>query len=183
MDAVQKMISFFAKIMLFLGLSFAWIFLAPDSAHYVVLIMGMTLCFFGGKPLLRYREIHSWVESEGVLLRIDEVTEEVPDDHGPIVYYFPAVEYEYSLDGENYQGNKVSVEKQNVWITSEMSAWGIITPKWWGKLEAGDKVPVFINPNNPTESMLIKNLSKARRSHHLALVVSGIILMVIWFFL
>ncbi|MEW8551786.1 MAG: hypothetical protein AB2533_15170, partial [Candidatus Thiodiazotropha endolucinida] len=47
-------------------------------------------------------------------------------------------------------------------------------------LKPGDDIPVFINPENHSDTVLVNGASKARRSHHLALLLGGVLLGLIW---
>jgi hypothetical protein len=38
----------------------------------------------------------------------------------------------------------------------------------------------YINPRNPNEAVLLKGISKARRSQHLALLLGSILIALIW---
>lgn len=100
-------------------------------------------------------------------------------------YYYPEVEYEYVANGSIRLGKTVALEKENVWVP-EVNAWGDPTSdesRWWLSLQLGDELPVYLNPRNEFEAVLVKDVSSSSRSHYLALLVSGILVGLIWLFL
>ena len=98
------------------------------------------------------------------------------------MYLYPEVEYEYSHNGQNYMSTVVADSVRDVWVP-EINAFGDKTPeakKIWQNWVCGAEVPVFINPQNPHQSVLINRPSKKRKSHLLALIVSGLLVFFVW---
>ncbi|MBT2990212.1 MAG: DUF3592 domain-containing protein [Candidatus Thiodiazotropha sp. (ex Ctena orbiculata)] len=157
--------------------------MAPEYAHYILLLVAAILIVVGAGSLLNYRSQSSWLESKATLVSIEEHEEAVAiSQYSRLKYYYPTIEYEYTANGKFYSGNRVSVEKENVWIP-EVNAWGDPTPveeRWWLSLKPGDDLPVYINPRNHDQAVLIKGASKARSSHHLALLLGGMLVGLIW---
>lgn len=158
----------------------------PEFKHHLLLVISVALILIGLRPLLKYKEQEYWTENSAEVKSINELEEEVATSHtGRLKYYYPAMEYEYPANGSMHFGKTVSFEKENIWVP-EVNELGDPTPKekrWWFSLSPGDRLPVYINPRNTNEAVLIRNKSKHRKSHHLALIAGGIILGVIWAFL
>ncbi|MES9992660.1 MAG: DUF3592 domain-containing protein [Candidatus Thiodiazotropha sp.] len=158
-------------------------FFAPQYAHHILLLIAAILIIIGAGSLLDYRSQSGWRESRAKVLSIEEREEEIATtEYSRLKYFYPVIEYEYTADGQSYRGSTVSLEKQNIWVP-EVNNWGDATPKedrWWRSLKPGDDLPIHINTRNHDETTVIKGASKARRSHHLALIFSGILIALIW---
>lgn len=165
------------------AVSSAVVILFPRHAHYLVLAMGGVLVARGFIPLRRYRALEGWAQCTAVVKRIEEREEVMPlSESTRNKYFYPAVEYEYLANGQRHFAHTVSLDKENVWVP-EVDQWGNPTPlsaRWWLSLAPGSELPVFVNPRDEREAVLVRTLDRRRRSHHLALVVAGIILIALW---
>ena len=184
MDRVDKKIIFITFVIVgLLCLAYAVINYLPKFSHHLLLVVASGLFFSGLSALIKYKSYSGWVEKLATLIKIEEGEEEIAiSEYTRIKYYYPIAEYEYAMDGVKHIGNVVSFEKENVWVP-EVDKWGTHTPqklRWWLSLKAGDKVPVFVNPKNSRQSVLIKTVAKERRSHYIALLFGGIVICLIW---
>ncbi|TAM47416.1 MAG: DUF3592 domain-containing protein [Gammaproteobacteria bacterium] len=174
------------KLIVLLGLAFLVFIYAPQYAHHILLVIAGALLILGGGALLQYKAQTDWVETKAVLKDIKERVEEVAlSENLRIKHFYPIVEYEYVANGSTHLGTCISFEKENIWVP-EVNNWGDPTPakaRWWLALKPGAELSVYVNPRNEKEAVLIKDVAKSRRSHHLALLSSGIILALIWLFL
>ncbi|MEW8352752.1 MAG: DUF3592 domain-containing protein [Candidatus Thiodiazotropha sp.] len=179
----KKAVIVAAKLITLLCIAAVFLFLAPQFAHHILLVIAAILIGIGAGSLLRYRSQTSWMESKAKLVSIEEQEEEVAiSQYSRLKYRYPLIEYEYTADGKPYSGFIVSLEKENMWVP-EVNDWGDPTPEqdhWWRSLKPGDDLPVYINPRNHGEAALLKGVSKGRRSHHLALLSGGILIGLIW---
>jgi len=158
----------------------------PDIKTTIVLIIALILMAFGLNGIIPYHVAKRWIKVKGTIEVIKEHVEEVWDQqYSATSYYYPLVKYIYNYDGNNYKNDRVSFEKQNIW-TDGINLWGDKLPesdKPWHEWVEGKEIDVYINPKTPQESVLIPFLAKKRRSHHLALILSGVIVFVLWMLL
>lgn len=187
MKAVNlNLISSILKVIILLCAAFIFIFFAPQYGHYILLALGVGLFGYGANSLNQYTNQERWVETKAKLKRIEECEEEVAvSEYYNLKYYYPIAEYEYAAKGVNYTGSVVSLDKENIWVP-EVNDWGeptSIDKRWWASLKPGDEMPVYFNPTNESQAVLIKSIGRSRRSHYLALAAGGILLVVIWLFL
>ena len=157
--------------------------LYPEHAHYILLLISLLLIAFGAKASLPYCEAKKWIKSTATIRSLKETYEFVKEsEYSKIKYYYPLVEYFYSYNNTTYTNTCVTFEKQNIW-TSGYNLWGDKLPekdKPWHSWKDNKEVTVYINPKSPQQSALLPFLSKKRRSHHLALIASGVLIFVIW---
>lgn len=181
-----KILNFSFKLIGLLCVAFLVFNFSPQYAHHMLLVVAMVLLFLGGGAALQYKAQANWIENKAVLKHIKECEEEVAlSAYIRIKYFYPVVEYEYVANGATHSGTRVSYEKENVWVP-EVNNWGDPTPiekRWWLSLKPGEQLPVYINPRNAKEAVLIKTVAKNRRSHHFALITGGVIIALIWLFL
>lgn len=181
-----KVFSFSLKLIGLLCIAFLVFNYAPQYAHHMLLVVAAVLLFLGGSAVLQYRTRTNWIEKKAILKSIKECEEEVAlSVYRKIKYFYPVIKYEYAANGTTHFGTRVSFEKENFWVP-EVNQWGDPTPlekKWWLSLKPGKEIPVYVNPHNAKEAVLIKTVTKNRFSHHLALLASGIIVTLIWLLL
>jgi hypothetical protein len=170
-------------LLIALTLLSALMILAPEYAHYALLLLSALLIARGIKSLLPYYQSKKWLKCKATIHRIEETFETVKvSQYSETEYYFPLVEYSYEFNSQSHSNDCVTFEKQNIW-TSGHNAWGDILPeteKPWHSWTVGSYIDVYINPEKPHMSVLIATLSTSRKSHHFAVILSGVILLIIW---
>ncbi|MEW8067135.1 MAG: DUF3592 domain-containing protein [Candidatus Thiodiazotropha endolucinida] len=171
------------KLIALLSIAYLVFLFLPLQAHHLLLVISITLILIGGGSLLKYKQHNNWIEDRAKIIDIGEASENVAiDQYSMLKYFYPLIEYEYAVEGKKHSGDTVSHEIENVWVP-EVNGWGDPNPettRWWLSLKPGDDLPVFINPKNHRDTVLVKGASKARRSHHLALLLGGVLLGLIW---
>ncbi len=157
--------------------------LFPDFLHFILLLIALILTASGVKSFISHKQRINWLEGEATIKTIIEQTYLDPHFYGgSTTYFYPEIEYIYTVDGKSLEGSIVSSEKENIWVT-EYNNFGDLNSnenRWWIDLKPGDKLPVFINPENFKEAVLVKDFSDSRKSHHLALIVGGLLLLGAW---
>ena len=155
--------------------------LVPEYGIHVLFLFSIGFFVAGAWSILKYKDTENWKESVATIKTVEECSEEVWEERSCKTFYFPKIEYVYNFEDKYFESDKVSLEKKNIWKT-KIDVWGYEPPgqKWWWRgLKPGDKLQVFINPNDYKDSVLIKELSKLRGSHYKALVASGLLLGII----
>lgn len=184
MEPIQtKLIIFTTKLIAFLCFAYLTLAFFPQYAHHLLLVIALALVVIGAGSLLKYKSQQNWIESKAKLLSSEEQEEEIAiSQYSKLKYYYPIIEYAYAANGKSYTGTTLSHEKENLWVP-EVNNWGDPTPakdRWWSSLKPGDVIPVYINPQDHSEAVLVKDVTKARRSHHLALLTGGILIGLLW---
>jgi len=156
----------------------------PDLAHYLLLLLATLLVFVGASKLKRYSDKKDWIQSAAVLETVVERSKAIIESQygAKRKYLYPEVEYEYIHDGQKYKSTALAESIQDVWVP-EINMLGEKTPeakKPWRNWGPGLKVPVYINPKDPRQTVILNQLSQKRRSHHLALIVSGVLIFFAW---
>lgn len=153
---------------------------------YLVLILGVALIALGVGRLLPYFRARSWLPGTARVLSIAELWSEVALAYNQrMKFHFPNIQYEYQYQGETHKSNRVSFETQNIW-EPEVDGWGNPTNKtkrFWASWSNGSTIPIYINPNDPRESVIIRAPNRKRRSHHLAVIAGGTIVLLLWILL
>ena len=179
----HKILNISAKLFSAMLLAAVFIFMFPDIAHHLILVIGAGMMFYSLRILKHYGDLQSWPLEKAKIDHIQEVVDEEPDGNtGTLKYYYPKIKYHYTIDGQSYHSDQVSLEKQNIW-RAEANIWGkelTENEKWWSALKQGYELSTYINPNNPADSVLIKNLRNSRRSHHLTILSGGILINLLW---
>ncbi len=179
----QKILNFSSKLFVALLVAAIFIFMFPEIAHHLILLIGGGMMFYSLRILKRYGDLQSWSLEKAKIEHIGEIIDEQPDGNaGTLKYSYPEIKYHYTVKDQIYQSETVSLEKQNIWC-AEANIFGeslTENEKWWSALKVGYELSAYINPENPEDSVLIKNLSNSRRSHHLAILSSGILICFLW---
>ena len=157
----------------------AFILAAPILLHepFLALIaIALFLVCFGGNKINNYNSLSRWEKVQGELIQKDIGMYQVSSGASsyPDEYYFPLAYFSYSFEGENYKSNEYSYDRKSVWSTDKREIDAITED-----LVLGNKVTVFVNPAQPEMAVLNITVSKQRKSHCYALIVSGLLLIVI----
>lgn len=182
-NPTQRILSFSVKLFAALLVAAFFIFMFPEIAHHLILVIGGGMVFYSLRILKRYGDLQSWTLEKAKIETIREVTDEQAEgSSGSLTYFYPEIKYHYTYKGQTYNSKTVSIEKQNIWC-AESNIWGeslTENEKWWSALKVGYELSAYINPKNPEDSVLIRNLGNSRRSHHLAILSGGILICFLW---
>ena len=149
---------------------------------HILLALGIGLAALGISKMLPYWRARNWQPWTARIISISEAWSDVSMRYWMLKYYFPKIEYDYEFNGAIYKSEKVSFEKQNIW-QPEVDAWGVHTDKGkylWAPWKNESTIAIYVNPDNPTQSVIVKDLDRKRRSHHLAFTVGGLVVIVVW---
>lgn len=139
----------------------------------ILFIIATALLVLGSKQLIRHKNLDKWVEAPGSLLETDLGVYRV--SHGqyspPVKHYYPLAFFSYSYNEKEYKSNEYAFDYKSIWSTEQEAVEDIIK-----ELETKEALNVFVNPKNPTEAVLNRQVSANRLSHYWALFVSGCIL-------
>lgn len=141
-------------------------------AYLIITFMGAILTFIGIRGLNRYRLVGKWSRTDGVLINLHPGYAEERIKYSSLKYEYPVAEYEYYVQDKKHVGTKISVEPKNAWVLVDE-----VSDSPWSQWENGEKVAVFFDPCNPAHAVLIPQLQPRRRSHLLALTLSGLLLL------
>lgn len=157
--------------------------LFPDQKHHVLLLIAIFFLSLGLYGLTPYINAQNWIATNSLIKSIDETSEQVKEQkYTMTTYFYPSIEYSYEYNGKLYVNNKVSFDKKNIWTTG-YNNWGDKlkeTEKFWHNWKPGDTINIFVNASKPDQAVIIRELTKHRKSHHYAMVATGAIMFCIW---
>lgn len=171
-------------ILLALGLAGLVTLAYPQQAHYLVLLISLGLLTYGVYKLWTAHNRAHWPRVTATLKTVNEESYTVVESQygPPRKYVFPVVEYEYELSGSKHQSNQVASDIKDIAVP-EMDAWGQPSPDsmmFWRSWAAGYTIPAYVNPENKDEAVLVPQLNRERRSHFIALIIGGLLLLAVW---
>ncbi|WP_439651641.1 DUF3592 domain-containing protein [Porticoccus litoralis] len=85
----------------------------------------------------------------------------------------PVVEYTYEVNNQKYTGSTISIEDRTLKVNSESKTFP------WPDFTLNQKCTVYINPANPSDTVLVNKILPYRISHYAALTITGVLLMLI----
>ncbi|MEX1167344.1 MAG: DUF3592 domain-containing protein [Hydrogenophaga sp.] len=137
----------------------------------IISLMGAVLLAIGVFRINTFRRAKKWTCTDGLLLKFRIAVSVEPGRFYNQHHEHPVAEYEYRVDGKSYIGTRVGFEVLNDRICLP----GEVRPPWT-QWRVGIKVEVYFDPNRPESSVLIPKIRRTFRSHLLALVISGLLL-------
>jgi hypothetical protein len=97
-----------------------------------------------------------WVSKQATLINvaIDEMaTTTTRDNRSKYTLYAPCILYKYTIQGQEYSGTKVSCyDIHDDGFMLELAY------KFNRKMADANAIEIFVNPNNPTESIVVKSI-------------------------
>lgn len=142
--------------------------------YFIIFFIGFGFLAYGAYVLNRHSIANSWPTVEGKLVTLVYGLDFEVGRYTKFQYRFPKPTYEYQVDGVQYLGNKVNHDIKSTWIAVEKPNQ---QPDFYCKVDG--LLTVHYNPKNPAKSILQVDLSRNRKSHYLAICVTGILLIVI----
>jgi len=138
------------------------------GALLLILLTGFGLLFLGLANLRKAKASWDWDRVPGQILasRIEKVFDRMEDEQVSRIQ----ISYSYSLDGRTYKSNRFRLLRSDENVRSFLDA-----KSFNEKFVVGNTVEVFVNPLDPTDSVLEGGISERARSHQLGLVGSGIV--------
>jgi Protein of unknown function (DUF3592) len=137
----------------------------------IILFIGLPFCIYGAYVLRSHSKLKYWPTVEGKLVELEFGLDFETGRYGKFYYRFPKPTYEYQVDGIKYFGNQVNHDIKSTWIAVEKPNQ---QPNFY--CEIGGLLTVHYNPKNPAKSVLQVALPPKRKSHYLAICVTGILL-------
>jgi hypothetical protein len=124
----------------------------PAILAVVCLAIGLPFFFFGRAELPKARTDETWIETQGTVVSSRVVESSYRDqDTGQWEYVEnPEVIYNYTVDERTYEGYK---------LTPINSSDGTPAREIVEKYPAGAKVPVYYDPDDPSDAALSKESS------------------------
>lgn len=146
----------------------------------VLLVFGIGLAFlvWATANYWRYRRTRHWVPVTAKLLEVRERTCLIPIGIARFPYLYPDVLYTYTFGETPFVGDRVSLEPKNIWVPDYEKKDAI-----WNDWAPGLTVEAYVDPNQPQNALLIRDMSRERRSHYAALFVSGCLIIALGFLL
>lgn len=161
-----------------------FLFLIPNQSHLVLLIFSFFLMYYGWVWLRYYSSLKDWQRVDARILVILEKEIDEHENSIPTKYFYPEIEYEYTIENKLYVSNTVGHGIENYWVPEyDDSGWKNKNEvKFWNSWKKNTMIQIFVNPNNPRISVIVNKLKSNRKSHYLAIFVSGILLLICWCF-
>lgn len=150
--------------------------------YHLILVLSFGLALYVYKKTKGYFKARSWVLGSAKIISFKETEDFVPAALTLSKYYFPEIEYEYQYKDNTFISNNVSFEKQNIW-EPDFDYWGMEIDKssyFWSAWKEGCAIEVYINPTNPSESVVIRKINGKRKSHYLALSFASFLIFLAW---
>jgi len=165
-----KSTGFLLALMLFV-VSLAVILMSIKVEHGAVLLVsvaGFGLLFFGLIHLRKAKASWDWDRVRGQILesRIEKVLDRMEDAQVSKV----RILYSYSMNGRTYKSTQFRLQRSDANVRTFLDA-----KTFREKFASGSTVEVYVNPLDPTDSVLEPGMSERARSHQLGMVASGIV--------
>lgn len=154
----------------------------PYYAHYLLVLIAAALWYLGVKGIASCAWVKRWPVTSGTITSIEEGFQYIAaSPYQTIRFIFPIVTYDFFWDGRAHSSNRVSCERENVWVP-EVDAWGVANKgrRLWDDWAVGTQVTVYVNTKKPEDSVLVAHISRKRLSHHVALIVGGTLFFIGW---
>ena len=138
-----------------------------------LLVVGCALSYvLFWEELSSQMETDDWTEVQGAIIssgiESDYSCNEGTSDEGGgcSTTYRPFAEYRYDVDGESYEGSRITYTWANTHIGFRSLAESVIDD-----FQEGDEITVYVDPDDHSESVLIQGLELKSMSFPLAVIV------------
>lgn len=119
------------------------------AVGYILFIVGSSLSVWLGNAVWQGYDTHSWQEAKGIIYQ-SKMLEQTR--RGDEVLYAHELSYRYQLPDGTYFGNRV--HRTDLPLASENHIQALVE-----QFPVGAIKPVYFNPEDPKEAVLIKGIS------------------------
>lgn len=138
------------------------------------------LCFFafiflgyGFYKIFNILKRRKWHPVKASVLKVSEkVKVKHISEYSRVSYMAPDVKYVYMYDDKEYVGNNM-IDYAGAWVP-EVDAYGMPTNQdffYWRSWDSNENIIIFVNPNNPGQSMLRNTISIKSVESYIAIVL------------
>lgn len=124
------------------------------------------LIYFGGRYILKANQTKKWTATSIVILDKGVEREREPAQFGALYKYYPFITYEYEVLGTKYQSKKIYFDARACFDYEESAA-----KKYLSDLSLLEVA--YVNPNDPSESILIQGIPKGKIVRSLSMIFFG----------
>jgi Protein of unknown function (DUF3592) len=89
-----------------------------------------------------------------------------------LTYYYPIIKYSYEDSGVEFSSERVAFDRKGIWTAKKDEANALLA-------ELLNTATAYVNPNDKKESVIVPVVSKTRRSHYQAMVISGALIVIV----
>lgn len=139
----------------------------------LLILLGIGILLFVIIQIWRYRRLMSWRIVEGRITQFNLESFKQPQVYILAEKVRPVVVYSYEVDGDSYSGSKITIEDSSLISNPESK----MHP--WPMLESNLSQPVYIDPEDPNNSVLLRKMLPYRANHYAAIAVTGVLLIII----
>ena len=119
--------------------------------------------------LYKLRASRHWIET-GIVVHESKIASELDViKYARLQYFYPCIEYSYTVDSICVKNSTVSFDKKGIWVDTETEAERLLNALLRDK-------KAFYNPAKPTESVMMREMSPKRRSHYKSMILAGLML-------
>ena len=133
-----------------------------------LLVVGCALSYvLFWEELSSQMETDDWTEVQGAIISSGIESDLSCDEEGGCsTTYRPFAEYRYDVDGESYEGSRITYTWGNTFIGFRSLAESVIDD-----FQEGDEITVYVDPNDHSESVLIQGLELKSLSFPFAVIL------------
>lgn len=123
----------------------------------VVLLVGVAL-MAGGWHLHQdaQQATETAIQTEGTVISSAVARDEVEDDDGPDVQYYPKIEYRYTFEGETYTSTSICPGTAEGCEASNYKDDRTRVEEFVSQYPEGETTTVYVLPDQPSRSFLVK---------------------------
>ncbi len=145
------------------------LYLSINYAPIVLFGFGCWLITVNWFSLKKSHNEKVWKVVDIVITKTDIVKKIVPDEGLPVIYFYPVVDFKFTLQGKERFGSfAMDIDS---FMFRKLEEAEVYLKKTVEQCKTG-----FYNPKKPTEAYIDISLSPRRVEHHKTLIVGGMIL-------
>lgn len=124
--------------------------ISGSVAGKVILVVGVGFLIWSGYTYSKASASSGWPSVSGTVV-VSEVDKTTQTTNSNVKWVFnPILKYEYKVDGIAYSGERIRFTSFSLSYKKEIKAKRVISA-----YPVGKSVPVFYNPKNPSDSVLV----------------------------
>lgn len=188
LELVFKTLKPFLEIILFDIFVCLFIVFAVDIKflHHALIFISFSFFGYALKELVAYKRKRNWLKTHATVMH---AAERVWCISGRQIdqYFYPEVVYQYVHANQKHTNSLAFDEFENIRVPITVNEQEVDSvgkrKRWWLGYAAGDAIEVFVNPKQPSQSVLVNTISTQRKVRLTLVFLAGVCTACAWVFL
>jgi len=140
---------------------------------FVTICISVALAWYCLVKIKKFNNLENWIQCDSVLISC-KTLKRIYSSRNMSYIYLPDCHYKYSYNGQEYRGNNISLFARDSMMQDHNEHY-----QFMRKIKYTIKKGIYVNPDNPEESVVFRNMSFKSAPIYQGGIIWSVILIII----